>query len=96
MKLFWVSESNFLEKDFKQFKNEKFVNNINDRLFDLRKAVVRKKNSLKWKCKENSWYCWKRIDFNKQEKGERIKILPPKKMLQRLPIAFAQIKVKTY
>ena len=32
------------------------------------------------------------IDFNKQQKGKRIKILTPKQVLQRLPIALAQVK----
>ena len=31
------------------------------------------------------------IDFNKQQKGKRIKILAPKQVLQRLPIALAQV-----
>ena len=32
------------------------------------------------------------FDFNKQQKAKGIKILTPKKMLQRFPIAFAQVK----
>ena len=32
------------------------------------------------------------LDFNKQQKGKGIKILTPKQMLQRLPIALAQVK----
>ena len=32
------------------------------------------------------------IDCNKKQKGKVIKILSPKQMLQRLPIALAQVK----
>ena len=32
------------------------------------------------------------LDFNKKQKGKGIKILTPKQMLQRLPIAFSQVK----
>ena len=34
------------------------------------------------------------LDFNEQQKGRRIKISTPKKMFERLPIAFAQVKVR--
>ena len=32
------------------------------------------------------------LNFNKQQKGTRLKILTPKQMLQRLLIALAQVK----
>ena len=32
------------------------------------------------------------LNFNEQQKGKGIKILTPKQMLQRLPIALAQVK----
>ena len=32
-------------------------------------------------------------DFDKQQKGKEIKTLTPKQMLQRLPIALAQVKI---
>ena len=32
------------------------------------------------------------LDFNKQQKVKGMKILTPKKMLQRLPVALAQVK----
>ena len=34
----------------------------------------------------------KLLDFNKQQKGRGIKLLTPRQMLQRLPIALAQLK----
>ena len=36
------------------------------------------------------------VDFNKQQKGKGIKILPPKKILQRLAIAHAKRKQVIY
>ena len=32
------------------------------------------------------------LDFNKQQKGKGVKVLTPKQILQRLPIALAQVK----
>ena len=34
----------------------------------------------------------KTLDFNNKEKGKRLKILSPKQMFHRLPIALAQVK----
>ena len=34
----------------------------------------------------------KDLDFNKQHKSKQMKILTPKQMLQRLPVALAQVK----
>ena len=34
----------------------------------------------------------KLLDFNKQQKGRGIKLLTPRQMFQRLPIALAQLK----
>ena len=40
------------------------------------------------------------LDFNKQQKGKALKLLAPKQMFQRLPIAIEQVKwvihLKTY
>ena len=33
------------------------------------------------------------LDFNKQQKSKGIKILTPKKVPQRLPVALAQVKI---
>ena len=41
---------------------------------------------------KNSWSFEKILDFNKQQNGNGIKILTPKQMFQRLPIALAQLK----
>ena len=47
---------------------------------------------LKMKMQKNSWSFEKILDFNKQQNGNGIKILTPKQMFQRLPIALAQLK----
>ena len=44
------------------------------------------------KMQKNSWSFEKILDFNKQQNGNGIKILTPKQMFQRLPIALAQLK----
>ena len=36
------------------------------------------------------------LDFNKQQKGKGIKILSPKQMVQRLPVALVQVKYSLY
>ena len=37
----------------------------------------------------------KLFNFNKKQKGERLKMITPKQMLERLPIALAQVKSDT-
>ena len=67
------------------------VNNVYNKLIDLRNDINRKEISEN-EISKKSWNCWKILDFNKQQKGKGIKILTPKQMLQRLPIALAQVK----
>ena len=56
---------------------------------DLRNAVIRKE-MLEGKIID----IVKRIlNFNNQEKSNGLKIVTPKQMIQRLPIAFARVKV---
>ena len=50
------------------------------------------KNSCEWKSNKIINIVEKTLDFNKQQKGKGLKILTPKQMLQRLPIALAQVK----
>ena len=40
----------------------------------------------------NSWYFQKWNSYNKSTQGKGLKTLTPKQMLQRLPIALAQVK----
>ena len=74
-----------------QNKNEKTVNNVNNGLIDLRNDFKRKEITENENPKKVVDIVEKIIDFNKQQKGKRIKILAPKQVLQRLPIALAQV-----
>ena len=92
---FHYQSPSFLKKDLKegdQAKNDKIVKNVNESLIDLRNSV----NSKETPKNENPNKVINTIDkilnFNKQQKGKWLKILMPKQMLQRLPIALAQIK----
>ena len=76
----------------KQNKNEKIVNNINNGLIDKRNDINRREISESKNPKKVVDIVEKVLEFNKQQKGKEIKILFPKQMLQRLPIALAQVK----
>ena len=87
----------------KQNKNEKLVYNynINNRLTDLRNNINRKEISENEIRKKVADIVEKILEFNKLQKGygipsdfdrTQLKILTPKKMFQRLPIALAQVK----
>ena len=81
----------------KQAKNEQLVNDIDDKLIDLRNAII--KNEIPENENPNKivGIVEKILDFNKG-KGRPsdlttcIKILTSTQMLQRLPIALAQVK----
>ena len=87
----------------KQNKNEKLVYNynINKRLTDLRNNINRKEISENEIRKKVADIVEKILKFHKLQKGygipsdfdrTQLKILTPKKMFQRLPIALAQVK----
>ena len=96
----------FLIKDLisaKQNKNEKVVYNynINNRLTDLRININKKEIAENENWKKEADIVEKILEFNKLQKGNGIpsdfdrtqpKILTPKKMFQRLPVALAQVK----
>ena len=97
--IFWdcfkYQNPSFLGKDLiraTQAKNEQIVNNVNDGLIDLRNDINRKEIPQNENPKKVVEIVEKMVDFNKQQKGKTIKILTPKQMLQRLPIALAQVK----
>ena len=61
-------------------------------MIDLRNNINRKE-ILKMKIQKKLVDIVEKIlDFNKQQKGKEIKILTLKQMLQRLPMALAQVK----
>ena len=67
-----------------QAKTEQLVNSVNDGLIDLRSAIIRKEIPES----ENP----NKIVDIVEKKGNGIKVLSPKQMLQRLPITLAQVK----
>ena len=73
-------------------KNEKIVKNINESLMNLRDSINSKETPQNENLKKMVNIAERIIDFHKQQKGKGIKILTPKEMLQRLPIALAQVK----
>ena len=75
-----------------QAKNEELVNNVNDGLIDLRNAIIRKEIPENKNPNKIVDIVEKSLDFNKQQKCRGIKILTPKKMLQKLPVALAQVE----
>ena len=85
--IFWdyfkYQNPSFLAKDLirsMQAKNEKLVNNVNDRLMDLRTILLEKK-FLKIKTPKKKVDILKKIhDFSKQQKRKGIKMLTPKQM----------------
>ena len=91
----------------KQNKNENLVNNINNEKIDLIKDINRKEIPENENPKKVADIVEKIIDFNKQQRGKelscmsascplnlatQLKILTLKQVLQRLPIALAQVK----
>ena len=61
-------------------------------MIDLRKFINSKEIPENQNLKRVVNIAEKILHFNKQQKSKRIKILNPKKMLQRLPITLAQVK----
>ena len=85
----------FIAKDLNrdtQAKNKQTVNNVHDGLIDLRYDINRIEIPENGNPKKAVEIVEKFLDFNKQRKSKGIKILTPKQILQRLPIALAQVK----
>ena len=86
--IFWnyfkYQNPSFLEKDLikaTQAKNEQLVNNVNNGLIALRKAIIKKQIPENENPKKILDIVEKILDFNKQQKGKGIKILTPKQIL---------------
>ena len=83
-----------------QAKNDKLLNNVNDGLLNLRNAIDKNEILENENPKKVINIVEKILDFHKQRKGKgrpsdlanHIKILTPKRMLRRLPIALEQVK----
>ena len=97
--IFWKNfkyqNPSFLANDLiraTQAKNEQLVNNFNGRLIDLRNVIIRKEIRENENPNKIFDIVKKPLHFNKQQKGKGTKILTPKQMFQRLPIALPQVK----
>ena len=83
-----------------QAKNDKLLNNVNYGLLNLRNAINKNEILENENPKKVINIVEKILDFHKQRKGKgrpsdlakHIKILTPKRMLRRLPIALEQAK----
>ena len=90
----------FLAKDFFKAKKNKLVNTINNALTDLRNAIIVGAIPENENPNKIVNIVEKILDFNKEQKGKGLSLdfyhsqfkLNPKQMLQRLPIALAQVK----
>ena len=92
---FGYQNPSFLTKDSSeanQVKNEQMVNLLNDILNDLRNAVDKMEITKNENPDKGIDIDEKILDFNKHKKDKGLKILNPKQMLQRLIIAYAQVK----
>ena len=66
--------------------------NVNDGVIGFRNIINRKEIPENENPKKVVKIVEKMVDFNKQQKSKGIKMLTPKQMLQKLPIALAQVK----
>ena len=73
-------------------KNEQIANQVNDALIGIRNAINKKITPENENPDKLIDIVEKIVHFNKQQKGRGLKILTSKQILQRLPIAFAQVK----
>ena len=73
-------------------KTEQLINQVNNALIDLRKDIIRKAIPKNESPDKVINIIEKILDFDKQKKGNRLKILTHNQMFQRFPIAVAQIK----
>ena len=76
----------------KVIKNDIIAKHLNESLTHLRNFIIKKEIPENENSDEIIDIVDKIMDFNKQQKGKRLKILTSKKMLQRLLIALAQVK----
>ena len=68
------------------------VKYLNESLIDLRNSINSREIPENKNPKKIVNIVEKILEFTKQQKGKGIEIFFPKKMLQRLPIALAQVK----
>ena len=95
MKYFGYQNSSVLAKDLiktDQSKNKKIVKQTVDSINELRSSIIKKEIPENENPNKIIDIVEKILEFNNQQKGTEFKILTYKQMLQRLPIALAQVK----
>ena len=75
-----------------QSKNKQIVKQTINSINELRNSIIKKEIPKNENPNKIINIVEKIPEFNNQQKGTRLKILTPKQMLQRLPIAPAQVK----
>ena len=92
---FGYQNSSVLAKDLiktDQSKNKKIVKQTVDSINELRSSIIKKEIPENENPNKIIDIVEKILEFNNQQKGTEFKILTYKQMLQRLPIALAQVK----
>ena len=103
---FYYQDPSSLTKDLyedNQIKNDRILSHLNESLIDFKKSVNGKEIPKNGNPNKIIDIVQKILDFNKQQKGRgcplelaiHLKILTPKQIIQRLPIALAQVKACT-
>ena len=91
----YLGNPSLLEKDLlksNQVKNKKIVNQSIHLINKLRNAVIRKEPPENENANKIIDIVEKFLDFHNQQNGKRLETITRKQMLQRLPIAPAQVK----
>ena len=92
---FWYQTPSFLVKhlyEVDQDKNEETVDLANDELIELKNSAIRKDIPENENQNKIINIVEKLIDFNEYKKGRSFKIWTPRQIVQRLPVAFVQVK----
>ena len=94
-KYFRYQNPSFLAKDLSktnQSKKKQIVKQTIHSINDLKNSIIKKEIPENENPNKIIYIVKKIFEFDSQQKGTRLKILTPKQMLQRLPIALAQVK----
>ena len=94
-KYFRYQNPSFLAKDLSktnQSKKKQIVKQTIHPINDLKNSIIKKEIPENENPNKIIYIVKKIFEFDSQQKGTRLKILTPKQMLQRLPIALAQVK----
>ena len=99
MSEYWISKPIIFSKDLiktDQSKNKQIVKQTIDSINESRNSVITKEITENENPNKITVIVKKILEFNNQQKRTGVKILTPKQMPQRLPIALAQVKAGNY